>query len=78
MNLKDKIEELSGQEKILYVTTAIDMGIVGVGYTIDWKFLFYVGCTAVLLDCYRGISLKNEKNELIRRENIQDKFGGEK
>ena len=76
MSIRKEIEKLNSLEKGLYCDTAVNLTMLGVGYACDWKILFYAGCACVLHDCYKGITLNNERNELIRRENIENRFGG--
>ena len=76
MSLRSRIEELNEFKKRLYGATAIDLGITGLGYIGDYKPLIFLGCASVLYDCYRGISTNNSRNELIRQEEIQRRFGG--
>jgi hypothetical protein len=76
MTLRNQIEQLNELEKDLIGDAVMGIGIASVGYAADWKLLLYFGCARVLVDCYRGISNNNSRNEIIRQENIQDRFGG--
>jgi hypothetical protein len=75
MTLRNEIEKLNELEKRLFGAAVIDVGLASVGYATDWKLLLCIGSASVLYDCYRGISLNNSRTELIRQENIQDRFG---
>lgn len=76
MSIRKEIEKLNSLEKALYCDTAVNLAMTGVGYACDWKLLLYLGGACVLSDCYKGITLNNDRNELIRRLEIQERFGG--
>lgn len=76
MSLKEHIERLNELEKRLFMKTAVDIGVIAAAYSLDWKAALYIGCSLVLYDCYNGISLNNSRNELIRQEDVQRRFGG--
>lgn len=76
MNLKNQIEKLNDLEKTLYTSAGINAGIAGLGYAGDFKWLTYIGCASIVYNCIRGVSLNNCRNELLRQEDVQDRFGG--
>lgn len=76
MNLRRKIEKLNDLEKRLYVEVAANVGLAGFAYATDMKGLVYIGCSLALGFCLYGIYNNNQRNELIRQENVQNRFGG--
>jgi hypothetical protein len=75
MSLNDRIEELDKLGKRYLGGAVFNLGLAGVGYAYDMKGIVYIAGSVALGYCVLGITNNNSRNELIRREEIQSRFG---
>lgn len=75
MNLRKEIDRLRDLEYRSMVESAATLGMGYLGYATDLKGAVYVGGCLALGFCACGFYNTNRRNELVKKLQVQERFG---